>query len=125
MSETACSPSRQLMPPTSLYGMKRRVGPDAILVEPATDAPGQRHEIAEVHEHHGFAEHLAMHDEDLERHEKAGGDTKPEGEPVVRRRRAGPDQQGTAPPAPIPHELEHEPSIRDQEIRRRAPAACL
>src|SRR4029077_16869698 len=86
---------------------ERRVGPDAILIEPATDAPGQRHEIAEVHEHHGFAECLAMDDQDFERDEKTGGHTKPKREPVIWRWRPRPDQKGSAPPAPIPHQIEH------------------
>ena len=104
MSDTECSPSRQLIPPTSLYGMKRRVGPDAVLVEAATDPPAERDEIAEVHEHHRFAEGLTMHEEQLEHHEDAGRDAKAEGE----RRNSGGGglgQMSSAPPLP-PQEAE-------------------
>src|SRR6476620_10210680 len=94
---------------------KAGVGPDPVFVKPPTDAPRERHQIAEVHEHHRLAEGLAMDDEHFERDEESGCDTQPEREAVIRWRRTGPDEQRASFSALKAHELEHQPRIRDEK----------
>src|SRR5262249_60965857 len=84
---------------------KGGVGPDPVFVKPSTDAPRERDQIAEVHEHHCFAKGLAMDDQHLERDEQSGGHAEPEREAVIRWRWTRPDKQRTAFSAPVPHEL--------------------
>src|SRR6266481_1948308 len=73
-----------------------RIGPDSVLVESSANATVEGDQIAEVHEHHGLAERLTVHDENLESDQHAGRDAQSERQPVIGRRGTRPNQERAA-----------------------------
>ena len=76
--------------------------PDAVGVEAAPDAGGQRHRVAVVQEHHPLAEELPrrpLQEEELDHQQQAEGDAEGQRQPVVGRPPPRPDEEGVAPAA--------------------------
>ena len=101
--------------PDLIVRNEARVGPDPILIEAAPDPAGQRNQVTEVHEHHRFAEGLAMDDENLEGDQRAGRHAEGQRQTVIGRRRAAPDEDRPGPSASKSQQLEYQTSVRNQK----------
>ena len=102
-------------PPDLVVGDEALIGPNPILVETSANSPRQRHQVAEVHEHHRLAKRLSMDDEDFERDQHAGRHAKGKRQSVIRWRRAAPDEDRAMPALAKPHQLEHQTRVRDEK----------
>ena len=78
-----------------------RIGPDPFVVEPTANPEVQGHEVAVVQEHHPFAEHLAMEEDELVKDDESEDDANRERHAVVGRLRAAPHEQRARPPAEV------------------------
>src|SRR5207249_2987748 len=94
---------------------KRRIGPDAVLVEPPANPAAERRQIRVIHKHHHLAERSLPQENELIEDEHAEDDPYGQSSPVIRRLRARQRQQRRAAPASVSVVLKDETRVGEEK----------
>src|SRR4051794_14722509 len=80
-------------------GNERRVCPDPVLIEAASDSAAERGQVGVIHEHHDLAERVLAQNDDFVEDEKAEQYADSECHSIVRRLGTRPDEQRRLSPS--------------------------